>query len=130
MAKDLQDTLRVLAGTSPRIVADALYEVASEVLAVSRDRTPVDLGNLKRSARAHPAQITSAFISTRLTYGDEAVDYALAVHERIFYTAADGTRKKVHHPVGRAKYLESAMDDARPTWLRRIGAKVDLRKGL
>jgi hypothetical protein len=41
-------------------------------------------------------------------------DYAVYVHENL----------QAHHPVGQAKFLESAMTEAAPTLAERVAARV------
>jgi hypothetical protein len=65
-------------GTQDR-VAEAVNDVAREVLSESQRVVPVDTGNLRSSARMTAAKRDAP--TARITYGGTAAEYALAVHE-------------------------------------------------
>jgi hypothetical protein len=71
-----------------------LWEAGLQIQRVAQKRTPVDTGNLKASAYTRK-------------YNEEAIEigftaaYAVYVHENL----------EAHHPVGQAKFLESAVTD-------------------
>lgn len=74
---------------------------ADEVLALAKERTPVDTGKLKASGRVAQNEGGTTIEFT--------ADYALAVHERL----------DVYHSNGQAKFLESSIDE--------LGAQALLR---
>ena len=92
--------LRLLAELIPRQVAQALNEVAEETKTVAQERTPVEFGVLKASAKVDHA--TAATLAATITYGTE---YAIYVHE-----------VPARHVVGQWKFLESAMNDRQGTF--------------
>lgn len=82
--------------------ARALRHEAQEVLANSLDEVPVDTGALKASARLVPVvgvETQGNSMSVTISYGSTAEDYAVIVHEDLV----------VHHPHGKAKYLEGPL---------------------
>lgn len=79
----------------------ALYRVGHEVMTLAQDRTPVDTGALKGSGQVQFPEVRGAAVTLTMGFGDASVGYAIPVHENL----------TAFHPVGRAKFLESAAHD-------------------
>lgn len=82
-----------------------LLAAGLKVQAEAQRRTPVDTGNLRASAYTRRAQDDA----TKVEVGFAAA-YALPVHENL----------EAHHPVGQAKFLESALVDLADEVVRTI----------
>ena len=97
----IDDFARFLRETPGIVVKDveaALLQEGENAMGVSVRRTPVDTGNLRATAHVKPPRSRGGTVTVLLAYG---TDYAIYVHEIL--TNA--------HPVGRAKFLESAVKD-------------------
>lgn len=97
-AASVEKSLRRLIEQIPDRAAQTLNAVAEETMTVSKDRTPVKTGRLKRSGNVSK-HATAEDLSAELSYGTE---YAVHVHERL----------DLRHTVGQAKFLESAVNEA------------------
>ena len=78
-------------------VEAALFQEGENVMGVSKDRTPKDLGPLRASGHVKLPKTKGGVSWVTLAYG---TDYAVYVHEIL-------TTK---HTVGQAKFLESAVN--------------------
>ena len=78
---------------------NGLEKLATEIMSLSQSRCPVDTGTLRGSA-----QIRREEKSVSVGYGGAASSYSIKVHEDM----------SAHHPVGQAKFLETAFDELRP----------------
>lgn len=128
MTKKLKD----IANKFPDRVAAALYMEANIEMTEAKRRTPVDVnygtptaprkpphpGQLRASGTVHPPERKGRNISTTLSFGGGAVDYAVYVHEIL----------DNFHPVGQAKFLESTLNESAPHMASRIAARVHLDK--
>jgi hypothetical protein len=84
-------------------VGPALWDVANEVMAEAKRRTPVETGSLRSSGHvSSPMQLVDGW-SVKLAFGGAAAPYAIYVHEDL----------DVHHdaPTG-AKFLEGPVKEA------------------
>jgi hypothetical protein len=83
----------------------SLYRFGERIMTISKQRDcPVNHGTLRSTGHVELPTKTGNVIIVRLAYGGPAAPYATFVHERLH----------VHHPVGRAKYLEiPVMEGAR-----------------
>jgi hypothetical protein len=70
---------------------------AEKVMLQAKRLAPVDDGVLQASGRVHPAELEGTKVTVRLTFGGDAKDYAIPVHERL----------DVRHTNGQAKFLET-----------------------
>ena len=84
-------------GLVAKDVEAALLAEGENVMGESKKRTPVDTGNLRASGHVKTPVTKGGRTSVVLAYGTE---YAIHVHER-----------PARHPSGRAKYLQSAVED-------------------
>jgi len=102
----LTEKLKQAAGPAVRKeVAGELYRFAEEVMAASKEIVPVDTGALMNTGKVLLPEETGDMISVTLGYGDEAVGYALYVHENLSPTV-NWTR-----PGSGPKYLENPVKD-------------------
>jgi hypothetical protein len=85
-------------------ITETVDEEHEEIMQLAKERTPVDTGALKASGHVIPAKISGNIVQSAGQFGGESAPYALIVHE-------DLTK---HHPVGRAKFYESAMQEKAP----------------
>jgi hypothetical protein len=93
-----------------RAVEGALFTEAEVMMGVSKRRTPVDTGRLRSTGHVKPPQTRGGKTEVVLGYG---TDYAIYVHER-----------PARHPVGQAKYLESAVLEGAVGLAARLKADV------
>lgn len=107
-----------LAQKFPNEAGRALFEEALPITGEAVRRTPVDKGPLHKSAKTHEPEVRGRSISVRITFGSVAVAYAVIQHEDLMF----------FHKVGQAKYLESAVNEARPFLPARIGRRIDLNR--
>lgn len=91
-------------------MAAAVYQEACVIGRESILQVPVDTGRLRASFYvAPPAALVNPVV--RMGYG---VDYALPVHEMT----------DVPHKVGKAKFLEDPINDAKGEWLDRVAKRT------
>lgn len=91
------------AGTlGPAFVGRALYREAETIMTEAKLRTPVDTGALRASGQVTPPSVTGTHVTITLGFGNNAVGYAIYVHENL----------TARHPVGEAKYLERPLLEA------------------
>lgn len=102
--KKLRAKLVSIARDAPAEFGKALKEVGHEVRNASMRLTPVDTGALRASHRVEGPTGTGTMKTIAVTVGGPAAPYAWVVHENL----------KARHPVGQAKFLETAVQQARP----------------
>ena len=103
-----------LAKTSERAdnaAGAAGYRLCNDVMNDSVRRTPVDTGALRGSRYVTMPVHSGKGMQVEYGYGGPAKKYAVKVHEDL----------NAFHPVGEAKFLESAIDEHRPEALRKLG---------
>jgi hypothetical protein len=103
---------------APRELARALFQEAERVMAEAKRRTPVDTGALRSSGTVSAPTADAGGFQVQLSFGGPSAPYGLYVHEDL----------EAHHPVGQAKFLESAALEAAPTLLDHVGRRVDLTR--
>jgi hypothetical protein len=86
----------VIASQMERSALNGLEALGNEIKSLSQTRCPVDSGTLRGSA-----QVVRENDKVIIGYGGAASSYSIAQHENLGY----------HHPVGQAKFLESAFDE-------------------
>lgn len=82
---------------SNHIVRDVMKSVMEEAIR----RCPMETGRLRQSAHLEDVQMSTSKRTVAIVFGNDSVDYAIPVHEIL----------DAHHPIGQAKYLESAIND-------------------
>ena len=95
-----------------KTVSATLRTEAEHVMTAAKADTPVDTGRLRASGHVEGPSRTSQGIEVTLAYG---TDYAVYVHEIMGR----------HHPVGRAKFLESNVDMAWPRILAALNSAME-----
>lgn len=78
-----------------------LYAGGNVIMEEAKRRSPVDTGAMRGSGYVTLPEERGSTIVVEVGFGGPAGDYAAEQHENMTY----------RHPVGQAKYLESAMDD-------------------
>lgn len=78
---------------------NGLEKLANEIQSLSQSRCPVDTGTLRGSAK-----VAREETKVMVGYGGAASSYSIDQHENLSY----------YHPVGQAKFLESAFDELKP----------------
>ena len=117
-AEELKRTLAAIGARTPKEGAAALYAEAEVVRGVSFQRTPKDTGNLRDSHAVSKPRIAGQEITVTLGVGGPAAPYAIYVHENL----------TAHHPIGQAKFLESAIHEAASNWTERLAKRIDLNR--
>ena len=92
-------------------VEAALYQEGNNIMGVSHERTPKKWGPLRASAHVKLPETKQGKTSVTLAYG---TDYAVYVHEILTNM----------HPIGRAKYLESAVKEGMDGMVGRLKDRV------
>jgi len=91
----------------------ALEAEATRLLDEAKSRTPVDTGALRDSGRVTLVE-SGTTVKATISFGDEAVDYAVEVHENL----------EAHHETGEAKFLEKTMNE------ESVNVAANLAKGI
>jgi hypothetical protein len=99
-AKQAQSRFLAIARKTPQLVAGVMLTQAEATMTLAKSLTPVDTGALRSSGQV---DIPSIGMRSVVTMGFHT-DYAIFVHEDL----------SAHHPVGQAKFLETAVNSRRP----------------
>jgi len=102
--------------------AAAAGEIQAEhelIMTEAKLRTPVDTGALRGSGHVQPTVREGTALVSRGGFGGPAAPYAVYVHENL----------TARHPVGRAKFYESALVEAAPGLPDRLAARIRARLG-
>ena len=98
-------------GVVVKDVEAALYQEGENIMGVSVERTPKKWGPLRASAHVKLPETKRGKTTVTLAYG---TDYAVYVHEILTNM----------HPIGRAKFLESAVKEGMDGMVDRIKDRV------
>jgi hypothetical protein len=127
---NIDETLAALASLGAKIVplvAMAAMHEAEYELPLTRDRVPIDTGELRLSGRVEGPHMEGGVTATAdIAYGgppgsgglnDVDVNYAIIVHEDL----------SARHPIGQAKYVESVVREeiASGRASKRMGAEIN-----
>lgn len=96
---DLDKVFGALDALGPAVMdaaQEAAIEEANYELTLTKAEVPVDTGALYETGRVELVDNDAGEVTAAIAYGDETVDYALAVHEDL----------EAVHPHGKAKYVE------------------------
>lgn len=105
----------------PGALGRALYEFAqTHVMAVAKDRTPVEYGTLRDSGLVEHPKTSGGTTSVTVGFGSAAAHYAIYVHEDL----------TAHHDVGQAKFLESAINEASAIFIEDVSARLARALGM
>lgn len=96
--KDFEKALLEAGALALPALAIAVQQEQEAVMTVAKERTPVDTGALRGSGTVLKPKIGTTSVTVEAGFGGAASEYAVVVHERM----------GVNHPVGQAKFLESA----------------------
>ena len=97
--------------------ASGIYMAGEYILAQSKDRAPVDTGNLRASGFVDLPEVSGAVVAVKLGYGGFSAAYALKVHEnpragKTGGVSPSGKKYKTWAKVGEWKYLEKPFMEA------------------
>ena len=113
MSKDIEGldealkNLHNLFGKSPVALEKSLTKVSNHILAEAIQICPVKEGTLRRSGKVTNLKTTFLEVSNEIRFD---TDYAVYVHERL----------DLHHPVGQAKFLETALNATAPDLAKEV----------
>jgi len=134
MAKTIQVKIDPKSLESLKKVSNELYKdvndemqksvdkVMTEVFNESQELVPVATGALRESGRlVKTPSVGNLQSETYISYGDGLVDYAIYVHENL---------QDIHESPTQAKYLETPMAQAEPTFKKEIqnGIRIALSR--
>lgn len=101
-----------------------LFAAGNVIMEEAKHRSPVDTGTLAGSGYVTLPERVGDTVAVEIGFGGPAEAYAVVQHEDLSY----------RHPVGQAKFLETAMDDraaeARDTMARVAAASLSAPVGL
>lgn len=98
-----------------KALESAMFLEQEAVISEAKARTPVDTGVLRASGTVLPPKVQGSRIEVEAGFGGAAQEYAVPVHERL----------GVHHPVGQAKFLESAFLERAPKIPANLARRVE-----
>ena len=116
----MRGRLEAAARNLPQNVGKALYQFGEEVMAVSKERVPLDTGALMNSGYVSLPVQEGNTIVVELGYGGPSVDYALEVHENM--------NPHVHwkRPGSGPKYLSGPMQEKQNGLAAKAGEAANL----
>ncbi len=112
-ANAIDAELRRLQTAAPEALARALFEEALAVDAVSVEKTPVDIGTLRKSHYVSPPVKEAGGFTVELGNG---TDYAVYVHENL----------DARHDDGEAKFLEKALAERTQGYAQRLAKRTQM----
>ena len=93
---------KAIANAQPE-VGSALYQFAESIMTESKRRVPLKTGALMNTGKVQKPEVSGSKVTVTLGYGDEAVGYALAVHENmsptVHWTRPGSGPKFLENPV-------------------------------
>lgn len=95
----LEAVFKALDSLGPEVMEAASVAAAEEadfIFPITQGQVPVNTGALRDTGRVEEPENETGELTVAIAYGDETVDYALAVHEDL----------EAIHPHGKAKYVE------------------------
>lgn len=111
---NLESKLRSAIPAAREEVKREMYQFASEVMAVSQERVPVDTGALMSTGRVEVPIDDGTEVVVTLGYGSLSVGYALAVHENM------SAQVNWQRPGSGPKYLENPLKEVQHTLPGRV----------
>jgi len=117
-AKEIRAKLSLIVRNAPKELGAALYAEALLIEQESRRRTPVLTGALRASHETSLPLVTRDEVAIAIRCGGPAAPYAIYVHEMV----------ELHHRVGQAKFLESAVLEASAGLAERVARRVSLER--
>ena len=125
--EDLKAKLLVNGPKARQAVKVELYQFAEEVMTDSKAVVPVLTGALMGTGKVMPAVESGDDISVTMGYGDEAVGYALIVHEMLDERRFDSETFQMLNPIhwtrpgSGPKFLENPLKAKQDSLPGRIG---------
>jgi len=113
-ADEFEKLLKAFPGQATRAMASGMFLVANNVMTVSKEEAPLDLGPLQNSGIVLDPEIEGTRVSVTLGFGGPAAPYAEEQHERLDFHHSEPGRK--------AKYLEDPMNAAAATFEKDVAA--------
>lgn len=95
-------------------LAAAMVTEMEYTITEAKQRTPVDTGTLRASGTVSAPDVSGSRIEVAGGFGGAAQNYAIPVHERM----------DARHPVGQAKFLESAFLERASQFPSKLAAGV------
>ena len=95
-------------------VAAVLFQQGETIMTAAKRDTPVDTGRLRSTGHVKPPKTRRGLVEIVMAFG---TDYAIFVHEI----------RGRHHPVGKAKFLESNVNAAARQMGQRLAAALKRR---
>lgn len=109
--KELQRNFKKADHQMQDALSAAVYQEALALCGEAKKRTPVDTGRLRSTGYAAPPEVGRKGPEAEVGFG---TNYGLAVHESL----------SAFHQVGGPKYLESAMNDRRSGYTKRMADRT------
>lgn len=106
----LAAAIRALAERGPKAALGALYREGERIVTEAKRRTPVKWGHLRDSGQV----VADGPTRVVLAFGNNAVTYAVPVHENL----------AARHPTGEAKFLERPLLEAARDIDARLAAEI------
>jgi len=104
-AKASAKNIREMTKAARKAYFDSLVRIAEAVMVRARDvYAPIDSGDLRRTAKMN--SYPGKYPTVEIGFGGGKVTYAAIQHENVLFN---------HTAPTRAKYLEAAVDDYKPT---------------
>lgn len=97
--REVQRTLQKMGKEGKKGIRRFMREEMEMISTDAKKLTPVEHGPLKASGHATSVRIVGGALVGSVVFGGAAASYAPYVHERL----------DVHHPVGQAKFLTTAV---------------------
>jgi hypothetical protein len=128
---------------APKEMGAAMYQEALVLQKVAQKRCPVAPGGIRG---VRPGELRASIIVTKPEYADNgevsvkivaggpSIGYALAVHEHLSEHSPPSWQDKgpdqIHwNAAGTGpKFIEGPVLEARPTWLARLAARIDMNR--
>ena len=97
--REVQRTLNKMGKEGKKAIRRFMREELEIISTDAKRLTPVEFGPLKDSGHATPVRIVGGALVGSVVFGGAAASYAPFVHERL----------ELHHDVGQAKFLTTAV---------------------
>lgn len=117
---DLIELLRKGQKKAHSDVAKVMYQFAEEVMTESKQIVPVKTGALMATGKVLPPVESAGVITVELGYGDNAIGYAIYVHEEL--QSPSGNPINYTRPGSGPKYLQTPFDQKSDLLAPRIAA--------
>lgn len=122
---EMRNKLTSLRRRFPNAVASALYIEGQLMATEAKKRTPVDTGALRGTIHVVGPNKEQNHIYVLIVAGGPSAPYAIYVHE-------DTSANHSSPPFGggQAKFIESVIDESRPSLLSRVAARANVETAM